>query len=101
MRSPTTNICIHIHPTRSTQGEETTHLTYICHFKHLLIVERFLRFDDARQIDQLERIERDPDVQDTSSRVYHLVGLEDVKAHLNPSDAPLNLNHTSLPISLD
>jgi hypothetical protein len=78
-----------------------THLTYICHFEHLLIVERLLRFDDARQIDQLERIQRVTGMKDTPTRVYRLVGLDDADARLDPSDAPLNLNQTSLPISLD
>ena len=87
------------HTRRARSGN--THLTYICHFEHLLIVEGLLRFDDARQVDQLERIERVADVKDAPSRVYRLVGLEDADERLDPSDAPLNLNHTSLPISLD
>lgn len=77
-----------------------THLAYIRHFEHLFIVERLLRFNNARQIDQLERIQRIGDVKDTPSRVYHLVGFDDTDAPHESFDVPLNLNQTSVPISL-
>lgn len=45
-----------IEPLHTQRTQRGTHLTDVCHFKHLLIVERLLRLDNARQVDQLEGI---------------------------------------------
>ena len=75
------------------------HLTNVCYFEHLLVVQSLLRFHNTWQINELRRVRAIANVKHGSSRIWRIRESDVVRTQVTP-DSPLNLNHTSLLISL-